>query len=389
VNSRNSSSTSLVAGDDDNNNTATHELYSDDLDENKSIQSLLWVPASKHPNVKPENYIELVQNKLHDLKINTSPTTASTIDSRGNNIYLNTKNNINNSRKSSISRRPSSLRKSYTDFDAEPEAELNTELADGNDEQAQMSPTTMAKNYSLKQITDELTKLSKNAGIVGTDAASLARSLSMSTSDADFNSKSGPTDLQSSLSRRTSSKNTSAIKVPGQNDEAHNIKNNNATGGVNTQTKSSYFSEGQSHDRNVDEDFFASNLNINEEYSSKKSSQSSTSSNSSINSGLEGTKSSVNKPDTLGSDGIMRGPQRSVLQRSKFTTYRQKSINKTVISPNRKNSQYTLSAKTSPLNQTRFELNKNQEPILHNITHRQDVHIDDSEEKEEGGGRRN
>jgi len=281
------------------------------------------------------------------------------------------------------------LRKSYTDFDAEPEAELNTELADGNDEQAQMSPTTMAKNYSLKQITDELTKLSKNAGIVGTDAASLARSLSMSTSDADFNSKSGPTDLQSSLSRRTSSKNTSAIKVPGQNDEAHNIKNNNATGGVNTQTKSSYFSEGQSHDRNVDEDFFASNLNINEEYSSKKSSQSSTSSNSSINSGLEGTKSSVNKPDTLGSDGIMRGPQRSVLQRSKFTTYRQKSINKTVISPNRKNSQYTLSAKTSPLNQTRFELNKNQEPILHNITHRQDVHIDDSEEKEEGGGRRN
>lgn len=157
-------------------------------------QNLFWVPANQHPNVKPENYLELVQDTLHTLSIDSEvePPTDKTVE--GNNPYLasaNTKASPSSQLRSgqnSLVRRPSGLRKSYTELEDLLQHEIQD--SDENNENAQSELNNIIKNRpratssgsSLKDITEELTRISNKAGFTDGDAVCLARTLSMASS---------------------------------------------------------------------------------------------------------------------------------------------------------------------------------------------------------------
>lgn len=154
-------------------------------------KNLLWVPANQHPNVRPENYLELVQDTLHNIKLE---------DRDGNSINEHTdKENydkferlpIDFSRQhKSLVRRPSRLRKSYIECE-EDDDQLQQEDVDSgivsqqkpeNESSVSHSSVESSRTVSLKDITEELTKMSNNAGLTNSDAITLARTLSMAGS---------------------------------------------------------------------------------------------------------------------------------------------------------------------------------------------------------------
>lgn len=170
----------------------------DDDDEDKEFtSSLLWVPANKHPSIKPEKYLKYVQGKLETLSTNDDENDNDTNGnknlkqigrSRSSNIeeaVLKRKKSLQEndavalsyaSRSKSLSRRPSRLRRSYIS---------DTDDVDRDEEEQEAVKTTANRTpnknrFSLKEITEELSKMSQNAGFSGNDAVSLARSLSMS-----------------------------------------------------------------------------------------------------------------------------------------------------------------------------------------------------------------
>ncbi|SCV01873.1 LANO_0F13960g1_1 [Lachancea nothofagi CBS 11611] len=160
-------------------------------------QNLLWVPANQHPSVKPENYLELIQDTLHTLKIDpdnesssshsVTPQSASKATAHSNQLR---------SGPSTLVRRPSGLRKSYTEL----EDLLQHELENNNENHETFTNTAKtpdkihasSKLGSLRDITEELTRISNRAGFTDSDAVSLARTLSMASSyngqEPEFNS---------------------------------------------------------------------------------------------------------------------------------------------------------------------------------------------------------
>ncbi|SCV01029.1 LAME_0G13586g1_1 [Lachancea meyersii CBS 8951] len=158
--------------------------------EDSVAQNLLWVPASKHPSVKPENFLELVQDTLHTLKVDPGSEACR------NDLSTSSSSNSSISPSSQVRsgsdvlvRRPSGLRKSYTELE-----DLLQQEAGSNNENIEMhgkkvSPYRMAsKSASLRDLTEELTRISNRAGFTDSDAVSLARTLSVASSYGEQNS---------------------------------------------------------------------------------------------------------------------------------------------------------------------------------------------------------
>ena len=154
--------------------------------------NLLWVPANKHPNVRPENYVELVQDALHNIKLdekvmvdqNALPEAAQL----GNVPDINNKKILSfdfSKNHSSLVRKPSRLRKSYTELEEDTfeEFENTSERIRSNS----TSAIDNRKSVTLKDIAEELTKISNNAGLTNSDAITLAMTLSITGSFADLN----------------------------------------------------------------------------------------------------------------------------------------------------------------------------------------------------------
>ncbi|KTB11367.1 Protein ZDS2 [Nakaseomyces glabratus] len=149
-------------------------------EEQSVSDKLFWVPANQHPNVKPENYLELVKetlNKIRDINTDGKEKSENNSDEEVSN-----KENINeNGRlRGSIVRRPSKLRKSYTEFSSEDLELLDKALS--NNRIISTRTTTNSKRLSLKEITNELVKHSNKAGLTDDNAVTLARTLSIASS---------------------------------------------------------------------------------------------------------------------------------------------------------------------------------------------------------------
>lgn len=159
-------------------------------------KQLLWVPAAQHPSVKPENFLELVQDTLHNIQLDEKKETTDNDSDEGNkdNAKAYDRLPIDITRKrDSLVRRPSRLRKSYTEFEEYDETEsLEGSVAVGKEsqnsfERSSITPCSSGRSsrtVSLKDITEELNKISNNAGLTSSDAITLARTLSMAGSFA-------------------------------------------------------------------------------------------------------------------------------------------------------------------------------------------------------------
>ncbi|CUS21432.1 LAQU0S03e02454g1_1 [Lachancea quebecensis] len=164
--------------------------------EDPVTHNLLWVPANQHPNVKPENYLELVQDTLHTLKIEPNSegfiegsddegvTHASAVPGASSPPSNQLRSGLN-----SLVRRPSGLRKSFTELeDLLLQEAQDTSVVDENAElpsatkKPAVRPRIGSRSSSLKDITEELTRISNRAGFTDGDAVSLARTLSMASS---------------------------------------------------------------------------------------------------------------------------------------------------------------------------------------------------------------
>ncbi|AMD20308.1 HDL436Wp [Eremothecium sinecaudum] len=154
-------------------------------------KNLLWVRADQHPNVKPENYLELVNDTLNNLQLdglqgrNGRDSIAQSSNSRG----LSKSPDHNNG--DSLVKRPSRLRKSYTEGEGL-QAYNYSEQSEEED-----SPKRPNSTSSLKEITEELTRISNNAGLTDSDAITLARTLSIGTSTIENSLKHSAADSNS------------------------------------------------------------------------------------------------------------------------------------------------------------------------------------------------
>lgn len=166
----------------------------EESDEDKEFtSSLLWVPANKHPSIKPDKYLKYVQGKLETFnagdenEVNkkknsmVSRSRSSNIETevlkRGKSFQENEMVALNYaSRSKSLTRKPSRLRKSFISQDSEKNDDDSKAVASTDTR----SSSVRKSRFSLKEITEELSKMSQNAGFSGNDAVSLARSLSMS-----------------------------------------------------------------------------------------------------------------------------------------------------------------------------------------------------------------
>nr|API64805.1 Zds2p [Saccharomyces arboricola] len=151
----------------------------DDSNTVNLTQNLLWVPANQHPNVRPENYLELIQDTLQNIHLSPNQVSdENKLDLGNNNLVVSSRQ-----RSGSIVRKSSRLKTSYTKFDDEPLLTDNSsqeqETCEKRIPSSELKPV---KSTSLKDITEELTKISNNAGLIDSDAVTLARSLSMSGS---------------------------------------------------------------------------------------------------------------------------------------------------------------------------------------------------------------
>ncbi|CDO93467.1 unnamed protein product [Kluyveromyces dobzhanskii CBS 2104] len=162
----------------------------DDSKHNESLgQNLLWVRADQHPNVKPENYLELVQNTLENLNIGDHSQTSGEAQVQSLPDLKKLRRRSLQSR-SSLARRPSRLRTSYTELSEDDEDR------DTRDKLLPASrPVLQPKRaISLKDITEELTKLSNQAGLTDTDAVTLARTLWVAEDSSVDSNGQGPVD---------------------------------------------------------------------------------------------------------------------------------------------------------------------------------------------------
>ncbi|QLQ81811.1 hypothetical protein HG537_0G00650 [Torulaspora globosa] len=170
-------------------------------------KQLFWVPANQHPSVKPENYLELVQDTLHSIQLDDKDKISDSGDQKDMDLASFERAPIDLARKrDSLVRRPSRLRKSYTEFEDDTESEEDENRQEGFYKAASevkgsnQSLRGSTRTVSLKDITEELNKISNNAGLTSSDAITLARTLSMagSYSNMDNNYEEGSATKEAS-----------------------------------------------------------------------------------------------------------------------------------------------------------------------------------------------
>ena len=174
------------------------------LNANVLKKNLLWVPANQHPNVKPDNFLELVQDTLQNIQLSDNGEDNDGNSNENNDIedngedkesqsYENKENNTINLNRglsrhgnASLIRRPSTLRRSYTEFDDNEDDDNKGDSASETVNKVEERTSKIKERpVSLRDITEELTKISNSAGLTDNDAITLARTLSMAGSYSD------------------------------------------------------------------------------------------------------------------------------------------------------------------------------------------------------------
>lgn len=174
------------------------------LNANVLKKNLLWVPANQHPNVKPDNFLELVQDTLQNIQLSDNGEDNDGNSNENNDIedngedkesqsYENKENNTINLNRglsrhgnASLIRRPSTLRRSYTEFDDNEDDDNKGDSASETVNKVEERISKIKERpVSLRDITEELTKISNSAGLTDNDAITLARTLSMAGSYSD------------------------------------------------------------------------------------------------------------------------------------------------------------------------------------------------------------
>ena len=184
-------------------------------------RNLLWVSADKHPSVKPKNYLQLVQNTLHQMSGHSSGDNRACSSSGNTRISKDDEDTNGNdtettrfkedteaiirniNRLSTLAKRPSRLRRSYIQFSDKEEEENERKeaavterrislLEDRDDWKRRSINSDILINSSflsvneinvtLKDLSDEITKISSKAGLTQDDAVTLATTLSMASS---------------------------------------------------------------------------------------------------------------------------------------------------------------------------------------------------------------
>ncbi|CAI4048867.1 Zds1p SKDI_13G4040 [Saccharomyces kudriavzevii IFO 1802] len=228
------------------------------LTANALKKNLLWVPANQHPNVKPDNYLELVQDTLQNIRLgdnddnddendkNENNRVTEETESHGNKENMNTvdlNRGMLRHGNASLIRRPSTLRRSYTEFD---------DIEDDNGQRNEASKTVnrveertsriKERPVSLRDITEELTKISNSAGLTNNDTITLARTLSMAGSYSDGGNEAGPKDLKDDYEGESIGVASSQRKASDDGEYASNMPtNNDMTGPERSSLKRSRF----------------------------------------------------------------------------------------------------------------------------------------------------
>ena len=197
--------------------TAEQQHGNSSSDADSVTKSLLWVPANQHPSVRPEGYIELVQNTLQGIhfddrgELSQQEQGQEQADKENIVIIADESHEISDEdimKQRNVKRQPSKLRRSYTELDSDAEVYHNDELTaeqenaqngekadnegDVNSSNSSISTSTSTststsifdrlRKVSLRDITEELTKISNKAGLTDNDAITLARTLGISGS---------------------------------------------------------------------------------------------------------------------------------------------------------------------------------------------------------------
>ena len=200
-----------------NNSGTVNQQHGDNSrdDADAVTKSLLWVPANQHPSVRPEGYIELVQNTLQGIHFDDrgEPSQQEQADKENILIIADESHKISDEdimKQRNVKRKPSKLRKSYTELGADTDTDTEIYHNSGStaeregiqsgeavDNDADINSTSTAtstntststsifdrlRKVSLRDITDELTKISNKAGLTDNDAITLARTLGISGS---------------------------------------------------------------------------------------------------------------------------------------------------------------------------------------------------------------
>lgn len=172
-------------------------------DEEKDVgETLLWVPADQHPSVKPGNYLELVKDTLEKIRDIEHEDKQEDLEEHKPEEHSNeaNKENVdvtkfrNGKLRSSVVRRPSSLRKSYTEFSSE-DLDLLDKALDNNRTKISRSYTSK-RRLSLREITNELAKHSTKVGLTDDNAVTLARTLSIASAIDNEDDPDRPKELE-------------------------------------------------------------------------------------------------------------------------------------------------------------------------------------------------
>lgn len=147
----------------DNNKTSTlretTNVNNDETNEDDNVilkSNKAWVPASQHPNIKQQ-------------KFETENIVNESLTKR--NSFLNVE-----LRSQSLVRKPSKLRKSFTEYDEKKEIIPDEDSAELMSHNASSSRNSI---LTISDIQEELSKLSNDIGLTQSNPATLARSLSI------------------------------------------------------------------------------------------------------------------------------------------------------------------------------------------------------------------
>ncbi|GME76428.1 unnamed protein product [Ambrosiozyma monospora] len=199
--------------------TTTDEFYDDDEEEaaldDEGVEKLMWVPATAHPKLAPENFRKHVQQTVNEIssKLQRSRSVKSSLSSE-------TTGNDNNHQQQQTGR-------SRSGSNARDKARAS-------------------RNPSLKELSQELQSLSQIAGLDSTDAVTLARTLSTSSLGFTQVEREAFTNLENSNAHTTSSS-SSMSSVTSDNESLETTDSSNVGS-----TTSSSTTAGAADDDNED-----------------------------------------------------------------------------------------------------------------------------------------
>lgn len=151
---------------------SNHSVDSEDSEEEVDTESLLWVPANLHPEVAPDDYKNHVKTTVEDIMERQIL--------RKNLLKRKSSLSTSISRHDSLQKSPSSSKESSPTKSKSP-SPVKTPPSSTPLGSNEVSPSHRFSNPSLRDLSNELERLSKLAGRNSTDAVTVARTLSASS----------------------------------------------------------------------------------------------------------------------------------------------------------------------------------------------------------------